>query len=175
MNQPLAYFITFHTHGSWLHGRAQGSVDPEHNQPGTPVLPEDGQRHNRERAVMKKPPFVLDDDHRSCMRATIVEVCDHRQWQLLALHVRTNHVHAVIVAPCKPEKVMSDLKAWCTRRLREAKLLGQKDDAWSRHGSTLYLWREASVAEKTDYTLNQQGTPLRFAKYPDDDHPSRYA
>ena len=32
--EPLAYFITFHTYGSWLHGAVSGSVDDEHNRPG---------------------------------------------------------------------------------------------------------------------------------------------
>lgn len=26
-DQPLAYFITFRTHGTWLHGDQRGSVD----------------------------------------------------------------------------------------------------------------------------------------------------
>jgi hypothetical protein len=32
-HQPLAYFITFTTYGTWLHGNGAGSVDPAHNQP----------------------------------------------------------------------------------------------------------------------------------------------
>src|SRR6266478_1713782 len=41
MSEPVAYFITFTTYGTWLHGRAPGSVDREHNQPGTAFLPAD--------------------------------------------------------------------------------------------------------------------------------------
>ncbi len=38
MSTPLAYFITFTCCGTWLHGDERGSVDREHNTPGTPVL-----------------------------------------------------------------------------------------------------------------------------------------
>jgi hypothetical protein len=38
---PLAYFITFSTYGSWLHGEEKGSVDRAHNLPGTPYLEAD--------------------------------------------------------------------------------------------------------------------------------------
>jgi hypothetical protein len=34
---PLAYLITFPTYGTWLHGDERGSVDRDHNLPGTPV------------------------------------------------------------------------------------------------------------------------------------------
>lgn len=111
---------------------------------------------------------ALDGDRRAVVRATIIEVCRHRGRFLHALHVRTNHVRAVVTAACLPEKVMNDLKAWCTRRLREAQKLGTNEVAWSRHGSTLYLWSEESAAQKIDYTLNQQGMPLSFAKFSED-------
>lgn len=44
----LAYFITYHTYGTWLHGNEAGSVDSQHNIPGTPMLPSDPVRkHER--------------------------------------------------------------------------------------------------------------------------------
>jgi hypothetical protein len=41
---PLAYFITFHTYGTWIHGDDRGSVDRHHNLYGTPMLPPDPSR-----------------------------------------------------------------------------------------------------------------------------------
>ena len=35
---PFAYFITYHTYGTWLHGTERGSVDRRRSIPGTPVL-----------------------------------------------------------------------------------------------------------------------------------------
>ena len=160
MSQSLAYFITFHTHGSWLHGETKGSVDRNHNRYGTAFIPTDPQRRNDAAQRMRHNPVILNADQREIIHRTIEEVCQHRDWHPHAVHVRTNHIHAVITAPIPPEKVMNDLKAWCTRRLREAGLHGQDKKLWSEHGSTHYLWTEAALADKIDYTLNRQGAPL---------------
>ena len=32
---PLAYFLTFTTYGTWLHGREEGSVDRDNHVFGT--------------------------------------------------------------------------------------------------------------------------------------------
>ena len=46
----------------------------------------------------------------------------HRGWSLLAIHVRSSHVHAVVEAEVPPERVMSDFKAHASRRLNGTKL-----------------------------------------------------
>jgi hypothetical protein len=63
-----------------------------------------------------------------------------------ALNVRTNHVHLLVAANERPERVMSTLKTWTTRDLREAGLAAPGQKVWARHGSTRYLWDE----ERTD-------------------------
>lgn len=35
--EPVAYFITFTTYGTWLQGRDPGWVDRQHNQYGAPI------------------------------------------------------------------------------------------------------------------------------------------
>src|SRR5262245_61234023 len=100
---PLAYFITFTTYGTWLHGRAPGSVDREHNVPGTPYLPPDDDVERKVRSTMRQQPYNLDGLRRSVVLRTIKEVASHRKWKLWAAHVRSNHVHVVIAAECKPE------------------------------------------------------------------------
>ena len=45
------------------------------------------------------------------------EVCLHRGWSLLAAHVRTNHVHAIVESEVPPEKVMNDFKSYASRDL----------------------------------------------------------
>jgi hypothetical protein len=132
---PLAYFITFTSYGVWLHGREIGSVDKENNAPGTAFLPPDPIREGRMQANMREAPYLLDDRRRAVVLATIREVALHRGWQLLACHVRTNHVHIVVSAEAKPEKAMSDFKAYASRRLKEQ--LGETADSkrWTQHGS----------------------------------------
>jgi REP element-mobilizing transposase RayT len=39
-------------------------------------------------------------------------VCPHRAWNLLAAHVRTNHVHVVLEAEVRPEMAMNAFKSY---------------------------------------------------------------
>jgi REP element-mobilizing transposase RayT len=160
MAEPLAYFITFTTYGTWLHGRAPGSVDREHNVPGTPYLPPDGEQAKAVRAEMRQPIYLLDPARREVVLRTILEVARHRKWKIWAVHVRTNHVHVIVTAPCKPEKVMIDFKAWASRRLREVFDEDHDRDRWTQHGSTRYVWDDVALAEKSIYVLDEQGEPM---------------
>ena len=89
---PLAYFLTFTCYGTWLHGRAPGSVDRDHNQYGEPLLPVDSHWEARTGQKLWETPFELDAPRRKVVLATLLEVSRHRGWQVLAIHVRTNHV-----------------------------------------------------------------------------------
>ena len=157
---PLAYLITFTTYGVWLHGRNSGSVDKQHNQPQTPFLPPDPVRESAMRKNMREAPYVLDSARRAIVLDTIREVCAYRRWRLLACHVRTNHVHAVVTAEARPEKVMSDFKAYASRRLKERLHEPADCKRWTQHGSTRYLWKEEQVAGAIEYVVEGQGDPL---------------
>ena len=61
----MAYFLTFTTYGAWLHGRQAGSVDREHNTPGTPFLPADAEMEAARRKVMRQQPYLLDEAKRT--------------------------------------------------------------------------------------------------------------
>lgn len=160
MSTPLAYFITMHAHGTWLHGQDKGSVDRTHNLPGTEFLPPDEHLHHMESEAMHSPPMLLETHHRHLIDKVFRQVIAHRKWTLHALHVRTTHVHVVVTAPFPVEKVMGDLKAWATRRLREAGIVPRAAEVWARHGSTRYLWSDAQLADKIDYVMNGQGPAL---------------
>jgi REP element-mobilizing transposase RayT len=159
-SSPLAYFITFSTYGAWLHGRDCGSIDKLHNEFGTPFLEPDAKREEAEMTNMREPTYQLNLERRRVVLATVREVCRHRGWKLWACHVRTTHVHVIVSANAKPEKVMNDLKAYASRRLKEQ--LHESADAkrWTQHGSTRYLWKEHEVAAKVEYVLNGQGEPM---------------
>ncbi|WP_197526527.1 transposase [Botrimarina colliarenosi] len=157
---PLAYLITFRTYGSWLHGDDRGSVDRANNQPGSKLSPPDTQRREAMLQRMHSPEFSLSTDQRRCVDKSVREVCDYRGWELYALNIRTNHVHAVVASSATPEKVMNDFKARATRRLRELSLVPTDVTIWSRHGSTRYLWNAISVEEACRYVIDGQGTGL---------------
>jgi REP element-mobilizing transposase RayT len=164
MSDPLAYFITFTCYGTWLHGDERGSVDDEHNAPGTPVLPPDPPRRAREADDLAGPPYHLDAHRRQVALQALCEIVRRKGWLLHAAHVRSNHVHIVVTAPGPPERVMNDFKTAASRRLNKAFPEERNRTRWTRHGSTRYLWSEAAVAEKVEYVLNGQGEPL--ARYP---------
>src|SRR5262245_8910091 len=98
MADPLAYFITFTTYGTWLHGRDPGSVDRGHNAPGTPFLPPDADLERARLHAMRQEPYLLDEARRVVVLRTIREVATHRGWKLWAAHVRSNHAHIVVTA-----------------------------------------------------------------------------
>jgi REP element-mobilizing transposase RayT len=160
MNRPVAYLITFHTYGTWLHGNVQGSVDRRHKQFGEATVRPSMARQKAAQLRTKQQPLLLDGSQRTVVEQTIREVCARRWWSISALHVRTNHVHLVVSADKMPERVLGDLKAWSTRRLREAALISPDSLVWSHHGSTRYLWDEPSAVAAIDYVVNQQGNPL---------------
>lgn len=169
MSGPLAYFLTFHTYGSWLHGRAEGSIDHDHRAYGQPIPVGNPRRETANREQLKHPIVLLDLIRRKTVLDSVLETCRYRQWQIHALHVRENHIHAVVTAiDASPEKCLRDLKAYATRHLRKANLLGKHQPAWSEHGSTRYLWTEEQVAEKCHYTLHEQGTPMQH--WPKSEH-----
>jgi REP element-mobilizing transposase RayT len=164
-SDPLAFFISFTTYGSWLHGKGAGSVDLDHNEYDTPVLPSDTRQEEEARATLTEPPYVLDQPRRAVVLKTIMEVCDHRGWRLLACHVRSTHVHMVVQADARPEKVMNDCKAYASRRLNEAGFEERDRKRWTRHGSTRYIWDDRYLQIAIHYTLHRQGTPMeRYAE-----------
>ncbi len=160
MSIPLAYFITFTCHGTWLHGDERGSVDDEHNTPGTPVLDPDPQRRARERDDLTEPPYHLDAPRRQVTLGALCEIARRKGWTLHAAHVRSNHVHLVVTAAGTPERIMNDFKTAASRRLNKGFPAEQNRTRWTRHGSTRYLWTEQVVAEKVHYVLHGQGEAL---------------
>jgi REP element-mobilizing transposase RayT len=157
-NWPLAYLITFRCYGTWLHGEERGSIDRKnYNRYGTADMPTNTRVFADEMAELKNPAVLLDRAQRDVVESAIREVCEHRAYVLHALNVRTNHVHSVVSASCKPEPVMDSFKAYATRKLREEDLLNRDVRPWSRHGSTPYLWTEEEVQRAIDYVINGQG------------------
>jgi hypothetical protein len=92
----------------------------------------------------------------------ICTLCQHRGWVLYALAVRTEHVHVVLGAEVgvRPERVLTLLKSWATRRMVESGTLSAGTRAWSRHGSTRHLWTHEAIASASRYVIDGQGRAL---------------
>jgi REP element-mobilizing transposase RayT len=158
---PLAYFISFRTYGTWLHGDKRGSIDRFHNSFRSPYLPpnEKWLAHNQE--LLKAQPLILSARHRKAVETAIRETCEIRNWFLHAFNVRTNHIHTVVSARNKkPAQVLGAFKANATRQLRQDSLWRESFSPWADEGSKRRLWNEQSVARAIDYVLNCQGDVL---------------
>jgi REP element-mobilizing transposase RayT len=103
---------------------------------------------------MRDEPLIFNQEERIPVENTIREVCHHRQWQLLEVNARTNHVHVVVAGDGIPDKIMNDFKAYSTKKLREFNLEYQKRKIWTEGGSTRYLWNEDSVIAACEYVRN---------------------
>src|SRR6185369_16121604 len=111
---PLAYFISFRSYSTWLHGDKRGSIDRFHNRYGDPYLPANKAWHRHNQKQIKTDPFILRARERRAVEKAIRETCSIRNWRLHALNVRTNHVHTVVTANRKPELVLNAFKANAT-------------------------------------------------------------
>jgi REP element-mobilizing transposase RayT len=157
---PVGYLLTFRSYGSWLHGDERGSVDRFHRTYGTPKLPANVQRRRYEVDLLKQRPVRLDSRQRMAVESGIRETCTIRKWSLWAFNIRTNHVHTVVSANCKPEAVLSALKANATRSMKEAGCWHNGHSPWAYRGSKKYLWTEKQLADAIAYVEYDQGETL---------------
>ncbi len=157
INDPLAYFLTWHTYGTWLHGDPAGSVDAAHNRYGSSHIGDHPKRLERAKSRMNDEPFTLTTEAREAVETIIAKHCEHRKWRLHASSVRSNHVHVVVsAAETAPEEVVRQLKQWGTRALRERGFAGSNQRVWADHASTRYLFNEEAVVAATKYTIEGQ-------------------
>ncbi len=133
-DDPIAYFLTWVTYGTWLPGDARGWIEYRRGW----QLP-DPIRELEARAQMTEDTCVLSPLQRLAVEAQIAETCAHRGWTLHAVNCRSNHIHVVVTADVpKPKKVRIDLKAWATRTLKE-KFDSSRENWWAERGSIRYL------------------------------------
>ena len=133
---PLAYLITFRCYGTWLHGDERGSVDRLHNIYETPFIPHSQNLNDYIVSNLKHEPVELDTKKRDVVENAIRETCKIRNWGLLAINVRTNHVHVVVEVGAKPpNQVLIALKANATRQMREKGVWDFENTPWADKGS----------------------------------------
>jgi REP element-mobilizing transposase RayT len=114
MPEPLAYFLTWNTYGTWLPGDERGWILYGHGwKPPDPV------RKLEAQASMTEDACRLDLEQREEVQRQVAETCRIRGWELHAVNCRSNHVHVVVTANRNPKIVRDQLKAWCTQRLKE--------------------------------------------------------
>jgi REP element-mobilizing transposase RayT len=159
------YLITWACYGAWLPGQG-GAVPRTQNRFGARLLEPDARREHLARNQMTQAPYLMDAVQRRLVLNSVQEVCSCRGWTLLAAHIRTNHVHVVSTANCKPERVMNAMKAYSSRALNKYELEGADRRRWARHGSTRYLWTRDAVQAAVHYVVWEQGEPMEVYGMP---------
>lgn len=148
---PIGYFLTWVTYGTWLPGDSRGWVEYHRGW----QLP-DPIRELEAKARMTEDACILTQPQRQAVERQIAETCSHRGWTLVAVNCRTNHVHVVVVADVRnPKKLRIDLKAWATRTLKK-EFDGSRNNWWAERGSIRYLNDENDLEAATLYVRDGQ-------------------
>jgi REP element-mobilizing transposase RayT len=163
MDDPIGYFLTWNTYGTWLPGDARGWVEYRRGW----HLP-DTARELEAKARMTEDACRLSAEQRNVVQRQIAETCQHRGWRLHAVNCRSNHVH-VVVSACDtpPKKIRADLKAWATRCLKQhARSLAyasgcdaNRENWWVERGSIRFLYSEPSLEAAIVYVTECQDIP----------------
>src|SRR5688500_9804813 len=104
---PVAYFLTWPTYGTWLPGDERGWIKYHQGfQRPDPIL------ETEAKARMTEDACRLDEEQRELVEATIAKHCDIRGWTLHAVNCRSNHLHVVVTADRHPDEVREQFKAW---------------------------------------------------------------
>jgi REP element-mobilizing transposase RayT len=159
MEEPLAYYLTWTTYGTWLPGDERGWVA----KPGQFRAPDANLKQAAQR-LMTESALTLDQEQRCIVEDTIADHCRIRGWHLHAVNCRTQHVHVVVTAPQRePEVVRDQFKAWCTRHLKGLERSrrpangAMRQNWWTQRGSQRWLNDEKSLEEAIRYVVEEQG------------------
>ncbi|MGC1273524.1 MAG: transposase, partial [Planctomycetaceae bacterium] len=151
-SDPLAFHLTWTTYGTWLPGDAPGWFDKHSG-----VCDSDPIREAAARRRMKEPPLTLSAEQRRIVEETVRDHCRHRGWHLHIVNPRTNHVHAVVTAKeTSPRTAREQLKAWCTRRLKQTAGGRLRKNWWTEGGSTRIVDDDEQLEEAITYVRDAQ-------------------
>jgi len=152
------FLLTFGTYGSHLPGDDRGSTrrGGGYHQPNGPL-------RAHAASLMTSAPVSFCEVTRPVVLRALLEVARYRGWELIAAHVRNEHVHCVVSGEGTASAMLRDFKAYSTRALREA---GWPRDVkvWARHGSVRALHDERAIQAAAHYVHMRQGEPM--ARYP---------
>ncbi len=154
---PLAYFLTWTTYGTWLPGDDRGWTRKDASgamKASNPLF------RDAAAARMKEAAFILSTAQREIVELTIRKHCEIRNWRLHAVNVhavnvRSNYVHVVVTAAgYRSQTVRDQFKAWCSRRLKEAGIM--RDNFWTEGCSQRLVNSENDLEAAVVYVLDAQ-------------------
>jgi hypothetical protein len=157
--EPIAFFLTWTTYGSWLPGDDRGWADSlGHLRAAEPTRTLQASR------LLAERPLALGVHQQSVVADVIAAHCKIRGWTLHAISCRSQHVHVVVTAAgVAPEDVMTQFKAWATRRLKAAsaddRIQSNRRRWWSECGSKRWIYDVAGLEAVVTYVTERQDKP----------------
>src|SRR4029079_12481760 len=73
---------------------------------------------------------------------------------------QANHVHVIVEAETRPERIMNEFKSYASRELNQLTSETPDRKRWARHGSTGWLWEDEDVRHALQYVIDEQGEPM---------------
>ncbi len=148
MAKTLGYMITWTTYGTWLQGREQGFVKDGKVRGANPALMRSNVRNLKDNAVK------LNREQRTIVGKAIVEASKRFGQKILAIAVRSNHVHIVAEYVDVP---ISVLAGYCKNAGRVAlQKSGFKGKIWTSGYDKRFCFSEKDLKARVDY-VNKHG------------------
>ncbi len=158
---PIAYFLTFRTYATWLHGDSRLSVDPLHNIFGTPRIKANPHLQVAMRKACAENEFIMNVAQRETVLQSIIDTCDYNHWYLHAAHVRTNHVHIVLRSDMPGKMARTRIKIYATKHLKNNHIdISQRKNFWAEGGSAKEIWRPEFLFPTMHYVIEEQGKKM---------------
>jgi REP element-mobilizing transposase RayT len=168
MHFDRAWFLTWHTYGTWLPGNAQGFVSPIrndsgdselHNIPQTTVESDHPRLTSWARKRLKCKPILFTKAHAEILAPQFQETAGHREWKLLTFAIVPNHVHIVVgvVGDPSPDDILGDFKSYGSRALNAKFPRPESGTWWTVSGSKRILDSDQSIFGAIRYTFEQAG------------------
>ena len=155
MKWPLAWYLTWTTYGTWLHGDLRGSHLDGRYLPPDPTLEEAMPE------ALADDPVYLTDAQRALVHAALAAECAAQGWHLHVPNVRTNHVHVVVSANRDGKAVRTRLKAVASDALSTnagLPMAGKNGRRrwWTEKGNVVPLEDERGLDEAVVYVRDLQ-------------------
>ncbi len=151
VNEPITYFITWTTYGTWLPGDSRGWRKAKHGEQTPQPLLEQWCRDQ-----LKETPVVLTAEQRRKVEEVCCRHAAIRGWALHAVSARSNHVHLAVTADEAPIKVRDQFKANATRVLREPPNEITHEKIWTRGGDIEIVDGEDNLEQVVIYITEAQ-------------------
>lgn len=106
---------------------------------------------------MLHPIVLLNVNDRDAVNAECQRLAGFRGWKLWIANARSNHVHAVVTAPgMRGDKVRDQIKANCTRVLRDGRVEFRERPVWTKLGDWQCINTDDDLEDAIQYAGEAQ-------------------